>query len=392
MKHLFISQDYAPDLGGMARRHVELCRRMAPDEITVSTVSAPGAEQFDRGETYRIARQPFAFAGAKILPNQMRWARWLVRECRKGVDIIHCGNIRPAGYPAAWARARTGVPYLLYVNGGDLLREQKKVARNRLKRATGRVIFEGSIGIVSNSEWTAALATELMQQLRVRHAPPVKSIHLGTDPSYFRRDRDTGAIRKRFGLADAPVLLTIARLVPHKGQDVAIRAVASLRESHPGLRYLIVGGGPFGPRLRALVRELGVDDMVVFAGNLTDDEIAEAYATATIYLGLSRQQGTTVEGFGISFSEAASSSLVSIGGDSGGVRSAVRDGETGIIVPPEDSEAVAAAIRSLLDDPAKREAMGARARQAVESHYNWDRVAAETRAFAREALQRAGRQ
>lgn len=389
MKHLFISQDYAPDLGGMARRHVELCRRMAPDEITVSTVNAPGAAEFDQHESYRIVRQPFAFAGAKVLPNQMRWARWLVRACREGVDIVHCGNVRPAGYPAAWARARTGVPYLLYVNGGDLLREQKKVMRNRLKRATGRIIFENASGIVSNSEWTSTLTHQLMQQLRVKRAPPVRSIHLGTDPSYFRRDRDTGAIRARFSLGDAPVLLTIARLVPHKGQDVAIRAVASLRATHPALRYLIVGGGPFGPQLRSLARELGVDDMVIFAGNLSDDEIAEAYATATIYVGLSRQQGTTVEGFGISFSEAASSGLVSIGGDSGGVRSAVRDGETGIIVPPEDSAAVAAAISALLDNPAKRQAMGANARRAVESHYNWDRVAAETRAFAREVLKTA---
>ena len=389
MKHLFISQDYAPDLGGMARRHVELCRRMAPDEMIVSTVNAPGAAEFDRGEHYRIVRQPFPFAGAKVLPNQMRWARWLVRECRQGVDIVHCGNIRPAGYPAAWARARTGVPYLLYVNGGDLLREQKKVARNRLKRATGRLIFERAAGIVANSEWTSALTSTLMQQLRVRHLPPVKAIHLGTDPGYFRRDRDTGAIRRRFALGDAPVLLTIARLVPHKGQDVAIHAVAALRASHPTLRYLIVGGGPFGPELRKLARDLGVEDAVVFAGNLPDDEIAEAYATATIYVGLSRQQGTTVEGFGISFSEAASSGLVSIGGDSGGVRSAVRDGETGIIVPPEDAAAVASAIASLLDNPAKRAAMGASARRAVETHYNWDRVAAETRQFAREVLQTA---
>ena len=388
MKHLFITQDYAPDLGGMARRHVELCRRLAGEGVLVSTVAAPGAEDFDRHEDYVIVRQPFSFSGARVLPNQMRWAHWLEQACTRGVDIVHCGNIRPAGYPVTWARARTGVPYLLYVNGGDLLREREKVARSRLKRMTGRMIFERAAGIVANSDWTAAQAADLMRQLGVTAPPPVRAIQLGTDPSFFRPDRDTGAVRQRFGLGDAPLLLTIARLVPHKGQDVAIRALALLRADWPSLRYLVVGAGPHELSLRLLARDLGVDDAVIFAGALGDDDIAEAYATATIYVGLSRLEGTTVEGFGISFSEAASSGLVAIAGDSGGVRSAVRDGETGMIVPAEDAPAVGAAIRSLLEDLDRRRVMGAAARQAVESHYNWDRVASETTAFAREVMRR----
>ncbi len=389
MKHLFITQDYAPDLGGMARRHVELCRRLALEGVIVSTVAAPEAEDFDRREAYDIVRQPFSFAGARALPNQMRWARWLERACADGVDVVHCGNIRPAGYPVTWARARTRVPYLLYVNGGDLLREREKVARSRLKRMTGRMIFEQAAGIVANSEWTAAQATDLMRQMGVTTHPVVRAIQLGTDPSYFRPDRDTGSMRQRFGLGDAPLLVTIARLVPHKGQDVAIRALALVRADWPSLRYLVVGAGPHESALRLLARELAVDDAVTFAGALGDEEIAEAYATATIYLGLSRLEGATVEGFGISFSEAASSGLVAIAGDSGGVRSAVRDGETGVIVPAEDVQAIAAAIRSLLENAGMRETMGAAARQAVESHYNWDRVAAETTAFAREVVQQS---
>jgi phosphatidylinositol alpha-1,6-mannosyltransferase len=93
--------------------------------------------------------------------------------------------------------------------------------------------------------------------------------------------------------------------------------------------------------------------------------------------------GINVEGFGISFVEAGASGTPSVAGDSGGVRSAVRDGETGIVVPPDDVSALAAAIRRLLADTALRERMGLAARRAVEEHYNWDRVARETDAFAR---------
>jgi phosphatidylinositol alpha-1,6-mannosyltransferase len=163
---------------------------------------------------------------------------------------------------------------------------------------------------------------------------------------------------------------------------MGIRALATLRRDFPELRYIMVGEGHDEERLRALAQELGVSDRVGFVGPMRDDELPEAYATSTIYLGASRvDKEINVEGFGISFLEAASSGIPSVAGDSGGVRSAVRDGETGIVVPPTDSDAVADAIRSLLLNPDRRGKMGTAGRHAVETHYNWDRVARDTREF-----------
>jgi phosphatidylinositol alpha-1,6-mannosyltransferase len=144
-----------------------------------------------------------------------------------------------------------------------------------------------------------------------------------------------------------------------------------------------VGEGPDRPRLESLARSLGVGDRVTLPGALDDDGVAEACATATVYVGLSRlDAGVNVEGFGISFVEASASGVPVIAGDSGGVRSAVRDGETGIVVPPADPAAAAAALRRLLGDESLRRRMGSAGRAAVETHYNWDRVAVETRALA----------
>ena len=281
-----------------------------------------------------------------------------------------------------WAARRTGAPYLVYVNGGDVLRELVK-AKGWLKRQGARRIFGDAVGIVANSRWTASVTEELMREVGVRVPPPVAAIDLGTDPDQFHPDRDTGALRQRLALGSGPLLLTVARLVPHKGQDAAIEALASLAPDFPDLRYLLVGGGRDRARLEALARSFGVGDRVVFAGMLTDAEIAEAYATATAYVGPSRlDRGINVEGFGISFVEAGASGTPSVAGDSGGVRSAVRDGETGFVVPPQDVKAIAGALRTLIVDPDRRAAMGRAARAAVESHYNWARVARETRAFA----------
>jgi phosphatidyl-myo-inositol dimannoside synthase len=403
IRHLFITQDYPPMGGGMARRHVELCRRLAPDPVTVSTVAPDQGDEaaaaaFDETESYEIVRQPFAFRGAKTVFNQARWARWLVPRCRdralvpgaeigSRVDIVHCGNIRPAGYPSWWAHHVTGVPYLVYVYGGDLLREQRKLRASALKRWTARRIFEDSAGVVAISEWSATLATEVMRAAGVERPPRVLANVLGTDPDFFRPTRDTGALRTRLGLGDVPLLLTVSRLVPHKGIDVAIRALAALGTEWSSVRYLVVGRGDDRPRLAALAADVGVADRVIFAGAVSDAEIAESYATATLYVGLSRvDSDINAEGFGIAFIEAASSGIPSVAGDSGGVRSAVRDGVTGVVVAPADAAAAAAAIRALLADPSRRRAMGHAGRAAVVAHFNWDRVAAEVRAFAESAV------
>ena len=389
MRHLFVTQDYAPDLGGMARRHVELCRRVAPDEIVVSTVASPLAADFDRNEHYNISRQPFPFAQAKRFINQLAWGIDLTKKCHAGVDVMHLGNIRPCGYAVMLASRRARTPYLVYVNGGDLLRERQKSETRRLKRWSARHVLGDSLGVVANSAWTAELAREVMASVGVKTMPPVATIDLGTDPVHFSPDKDRRLLRRRLGIDDAPLLLTVARLVPHKGQDIVIQALAQLSQSLPHARYLIVGDGRDGPRLQALASALGVSDRIIMAGPLSDDDVAEAYATADVYVGLSRvDHGINAEGFGISFVEASASGTPCIAGDSGGVRSAVRDGETGFVIAPRDVDAAASAVERLLSDSALRRRMGAAGRTAVELHYNWDRVARETLAFTHDRMAR----
>ena len=203
----------------------------------------------------------------------------------------------------------------------------------------------------------------------------------------FRPGNDTGTLRLRWGIRRAPIVVTVARLVPHKGQDVGIRALARLRDEFPTLRYVLVGEGHDEARLRNLAAELDVMDRVGFAGSMRDDELPEAYATSTVYLGASRiDNQINAEGFGISFIEASACALPVVAGDSGGVRSAVRDGETGFVVDPTDVDAVAEALATLLRDVSLRDQMGVAGRKAVETHYNWQRVADDTARFVRECV------
>jgi len=231
-----------------------------------------------------------------------------------------------------------------------------------------------------------------MGQLGIGRIPPIGTFGLGTDPEFFHPGRDTGMLRAKWAIGGAPLLLTVARLIPHKGQDVVLRALAALQTEFPTLRYAMIGTGPDEPRLRKLAEDLKVSDRVIFAGPLSDDEVAEAYATSTVYVGLSRiDRSIDAEGFGISFLEASASGVPIIAGDSGGVRSAVRDGESGVIVAPQDVNAVVEALRMYLSDAERRGSTGKIGRSLVETYYNWDRVARDTRNFTYEVVKRPNR-
>ena len=386
LNNVFVTQNFPPVGGGMARRHAELVRRYG-EPMEVSTVACDESAALDTMEGYRIDRQEFPFSSAKLFANEIRWGRWLARRCAAGIDVIHCGEIRPVGYAVWWAHKRTDVPYVIYVNGGDLLRERRKTAAHWSKRISAYRLLSDAAGIVANSEWSASLTRDIMTEIGITAPPRVAAIDLGTDPERFSPMGATGRLRAQLQLGDAPVMLTVARLVPHKGQDVAIESVAALRTEFPELHYVIVGTGDDEPRLRTLAETLRVGDRVHFVGQLDDNGLADAYATATVYVGLSRlDNGINVEGFGISFVEAGASGTPVVAGDSGGVRAAVRDGETGFVVDPSDISAATGAIGSILRDSTLRSRLGAAGRAAVESHYNWDRVAGETREFVRECV------
>lgn len=373
----------------MARRYTELVRAYG-EPMDVSTLTHGGLQATTSFLGNTVYRQPFALDTSKRATSQARWARWLVSKA-PGFDVLHCGEIRPVGYAVGWAHIRTRVPYVLYVNGGDLLREKEKTSRSTTKRISGRYLLEHASGVVANSAWTASLASELMEALSIKSPPPVAEIDLGTDPKQFHPSRDRGRLRSRWGVALSPLMITVARLVPHKGQDMGIEALARLRGEFPDLHYVLVGTGQDESRLKALAAERGVSDRVIFAGALSDDELSEAYATSTVYVGFSRlDRGINVEGFGIAFVEASASGVPVVAGDSGGVRSAVRDGETGWVVAPTDIPAMVDRIAPFLRSRELRDKFGRAGRHAVESHYNWDRVGRETREFVNSCVRISG--
>ena len=389
MTTLLLAQDFPPMGGGIARLHGELAKRFPRGDLVVSTPADPDASEVDVGLPALVDRLPFGARRTKTLPAVLFWARRAASLARQHrVAFVHCGNVKPAGYPARWVYERLHIPYGVFFYGADLLSEQHKIRHSRLKRRTARVIMGGAAVLMTISAWTRDLALSLLGDLGLDgHGRRVRVVHLGTDPTWFRPGVDVTAVRERFALPDrgGRWLVTVARLQEHKGMDTVIRALPAILAGAPDVRYAVAGAGPDRERLEQLAQELGVGDRVRFLGGVGDQDLPAFYNLASVYVGASRRAGRLgVEGFGISLVEASACGLPVVAGNSGGIPDAVRDGETGFLVPPEDPAALAAAISRLLADAGLASRIGAAGRRAVETYYNWDRVVRDLRAIEAE--------
>jgi phosphatidylinositol alpha-1,6-mannosyltransferase len=374
--------------GGIARFHGELVRHYPAGELLVSTPQDPDAAEVDAqlGGPGIVDRLPISRRATKSLPGLLFWSRRASSLARqRHARFVYCGNIKPAGYPTRWVYERTRIPYCVFLYGADLLSEQHKYHHSALKRRTARAILGGAAALVAISNWTRDLALTVLGELGLDgHGQRVHVVHPGTDPARFRPGVDAGALRERFGLADGGVrwLLTVARLELHKGIDTVLSALPAILERAPDVRYAVAGRGPARERLEKLARKAGVADRVHFLGEIGDRDLPALYNLASVYVGPSRRADRiSVEGFGISLVEASACGLPVVAGNSGGVADAVRDGETGILVAPEDGVAVTEAVCRVLADRPLAERLAAAGRREVERYYNWDRVVRDLRAI-----------
>ncbi|QGF24590.1 glycosyltransferase [Raineyella fluvialis] len=186
-------------------------------------------------------------------------------------------------------------------------------------------------------------------------------------------------------------IAVIGRLVPRKGVDLSFQALRSLIDQGVGDVELQVVGGSAGPgglqedpearRLQDLADELGVSDHVVFRGQLSREQMPALLRSCTAVACT-----PWYEPFGIVPLEAMACGVPAVVAQVGGLQDSVVDGVTGIHVPPRDPEALAAALRRLLEDPATCRELGAAGRARVEAGYSWDHVAALTEAAYLDAL------
>ena len=340
MKIALLTLDFPPSVGGVQQYLFEIARRIG--QIHDLTVVTPVAGPLPKVPFRRLilpSSHPWAFARALLA----------LRPDRVLVGHTHPRLLVPTAL-AAWGS------YSVIAHGNDLTAAQK-----RWHRPLFNWLLRHAKPVITNSKNNA----HRLKELGVRE--PVVA-YPGVDPSRFTPP-----------LSPPPspwILLTVGRLVPRKGIDTVIQALPSLLAEFPDLRYVIAGEGPDRRRLEELAKELGVLGRIEFLGYVPDDKLPEIYRSAHIFVMPTREEaGASMEGFGIVFLEASASGLPVVAGRSGGAVEAVRDGETGLLVPPNDPGVLAQALLRLLRHPELRQQMGTTGRRWVEERMSWDHTA-----------------
>jgi phosphatidylinositol alpha-1,6-mannosyltransferase len=367
VRHLLVTNDFPPKIGGIQSVLWEWWRRLPPDSFAVLTSPYTGAAEFDAQQAFRVerVREPV------LLPHPLMVRRVNSMVRRFEADLV----VLDPAVPLGLIGRSLDVPYDVVLHGAEVT----VPGRMPGSRQALAHVLRGARHVIAAGSYPAAEAERAAgRPLPTTIVPP------GVDVERFRplSDAERRGARRRLGLpVDAQLLVGVSRLVPRKGFDTAIRAVARLHDSHPDLVLAIAGGGRDEQRLKRLAAELGAP--VRFLGRVPNDDLPNLYGCADVFTMLCRNRwgGLEQEGFGIVFVEAAACGVPQVAGDSGGAADAVADGETGIVVrhPGDDPGAVDAAADAfarLLDDPQLRLTMGAAARRRAETEFCYDVLAA----------------
>lgn len=182
---------------------------------------------------------------------------------------------------------------------------------------------------------------------------------------------DCQAIAPRSESEERPVILHVARLVEVKGTQYLLRAFAALARRYDDVRLVIIGDGPLRRRLQALAASLGIQDRVDFLGALPHADVLSwtRKASMLVLSGVRTSTGRE-EGLGMVLLEAAATGVPIIGSRVGGIPECILDGQTGFLVPERDLAGLAQRMAELLDDPARRRAMGIAGRALVERQFD----------------------
>jgi glycosyltransferase involved in cell wall biosynthesis len=230
-----------------------------------------------------------------------------------------------------------------------------------------------------------AAVSRFVAQSLVQSGHPAERTHVvlnGIEPEDWDFLLDGAPVRQELGLpAAAPVLLSASRLFPAKGHPELLRAVSLVRREVPDIRLVIAGSwyvDGYEATLRGLVRELGLEGVVLFIGHRPD--MARLMAAADVY-----SMASFEEPFGLVFLEAMAMKRPVVALANGGTPEVVEHGEQGLLSEPGDIEGLAANLLALVRDPARRARMGDSGRRRVEACFTSARMARDTA----EAFQRA---
>lgn len=357
------TDNFLPFIGGAETfvRDLSLAQMQAGHRVTVVGCHMPGLPAEDTIAGVNVVRRP--------LPDDI-----FVREPLKlGVQVRACSAIRARLQPdlvhvhftqiAPWfellSRPAVSVPVILTAHSPlNLVATPGPLTRRILSRADAIVAVSDDVRTAMREEFMQDSLTDIDLVLNGAVAPALPPAPICSGP---------------------PVIVGVGRVVESKGFDVVLLALTLL----PGVRFILAGDGNARASLEALAAKLGVADRVEFRGSVHPDDIPALMNEGDLVVMPSRWR----EPFGLVAVQAAHMGRPLVASRTGGIPEIVVEGETGLLVPVNDPESLAQAVRELLADPARARRMGAAARLHSHARFTMHRCAADYAAIYQRVLQ-----
>ncbi len=374
-RHLLVTNDFPPKVGGIQVYLHELWRRLEPGRGVVLTASShEEASSFDESADVSVERVDMKTLFAPT-PKVRRAIEAAIERHQPELVLLD-----PA-WPLGLLGPSLSRPYGVVLHGAEVAIP----GRLPFVASSFRYVLRNASVALCAGSYPEAEA----RRVAAEYMPPVIQVPPGVDTlKFYPLDPSRRAeVRRSLGLPpDGLLVSSYSRLVPRKGMDTLLRASVQLRSTFPDLHVALGGAGRDRSRLERLARRL--DAPVTFLGRVPDERLSEWLGASDLMVMdcRSRWLGLEQEGFGIVFVEAAASGVAQVAGRSGGSHEAVLDGVTGEVVENSRSaRALAAAMKSLLINPDRRHEYAHNARVLATTRFEWDilagRLARELTAF-----------
>src|SRR3989337_2223883 len=380
MKVLIYTHEFPPFLGGLATTSFKLGKGISEAGLEVTVLAPQYSSQdmdLDKYSNFRVVRMgkltrnhgipsPIKEAAGflslvKVLPEvKPDVVFFITREAHSAGGLLpnlpFKVIVRVAGYEA--------FRYLL----------GKKIS-NRVLGLPMRRLYMKAYKIISPSLSTK----ELLEKAGIP-VDKIDVIYNGVNTSMLSQKpnlRILEGLRSKLKIKSGEkVVLTVARLVPGKGQDAVIRALPKVMNDRNGFKYLIVGEGGYKKKLKELSEKEGVSSKVIFAGPVPQSEVINFYDLCDVFVMPNRtiKTAANIEGLPNVVLEAASRGKPAITGVPGGAKEVIDNGETGYVVNGGNIDEIAKCILDLLNDETKARNFGARGRQRIEKIFTEEKM------------------
>lgn len=381
-----VSYEFPPYPGGEGSYTRDLMNSLKSQGVTVTLVSPDWTNQHPRSNDKSIESSihvnPIKLPGLKTTSFMIR-ANRKVRKMVTNFDIVHYTNDY-CGF--SLSRSQLGIPVFATIHHTHALEfastaefaKQKKGLFSRLRylisqKALARLersTLEKADIVVAVSDYTAKNAIDLYPSIKERTHVVLNSV----DDRRFSPEIDGSGFRSKFGLGSDPTALYVGRFARSKGIEYLIESFKSVVKKIPNAKLMLVGSGTRETEesIKSLVHDLGLSSSIILAGKINDEDLPTVYASSDVLV-----LPSLVEGFGLVLLEAMAVGKPVVSTLVGPIPELISDGEQGLLVPRGDSNALASAILTVLEDRSLAKKMGEKGRQRVLESFTFEKLASQ---------------